>query len=101
MESHAIDMKKLERFAKAIAIMCNGECGYTYVIPKENKVFVCLGDSNPFEEEMLIQYMKDAIAKDYEKAELIDIQVENEGLPDSDGWYEFDGDSWIPYEYEE
>lgn len=97
-ESSAIDMKKLEQYAKAISIMCNGEYGDTYVFPKENKVFVCIGDSSPFEDEMLIQYMKGA--KDYKSEELIEIEVENEGLPEGDGWYELTQKGWRSWKYE-
>ncbi len=100
MESSAIDMNKLEQYAKAISIMCNGEYGDTYVIPKENKVFVCLGDSSPFDDEELIAYMRGAIAKDYDATDLIEIEVENECPPEGDGWYELTKKGWTPWKYE-
>ena len=48
---NAIDMKKLEAYAHAIGVCCNGEYGQVYFKPEENHVFVCLGDSTPFDYE--------------------------------------------------
>jgi len=83
-----IDFAKLQHYAYAIAILCNGEYGDVYLNEKENHVFVCLGDSHPFDEEMLEkEFMPMAIrAGGYENQKLIKITIENECGPGGEGW---------------
>lgn len=82
-----INYSKLLEYAKAISVLCNGEYGIVYYNEKQNHVFVCLGDSNPFHED-LQEYMKDAISKDYNSSKDITITIENECGPNSneEGW---------------
>lgn len=86
--SSPIDYKKLKEYADAIAVLCNGEYGNVYYNESENHVFVCLGDSNPFDTQYLEWYMKDAIAKDYNSQKDIKITIENECTPNKgeNGW---------------
>jgi|TARA_R110000851_G_scaffold251971_5_gene404527 hypothetical protein len=83
-----INIEKLIKYAEAIEVMCNGEYGVTYLHEEENKVFVMLGDSNPFDSEYLIMYMKEAISDGWRNADKIDIEIENEGGPSGEGWQE-------------
>ena len=87
--SSLIDEKKLKEYADAIAILCNGEYGNVFYNESQNHVFVCLGDSNPFGDQ-LEDYMKDAIAKDYNSQKHIKITIENESGPNTTegGWKE-------------
>ena len=85
--SSPIDEKKLKEYANAIAVLCNGEYGDVFYNESENHVYICLGDSNPFEEGMLKEYMTDAIRKgDYSNNKLIKITIENECHPTGDDW---------------
>ena len=73
----------------AINRCCNGEYGDIYYNEKDNHVFVCLGDSSPFDSESLEYYMKDAIAVEYNRSEEIKITIEHECGPNTDkesGW---------------
>lgn len=108
MSSEFIDIFKLERYATAILILCDGEYGDTYYNPKLNKVWVCIGDSNPFNWENRYEDLKltmsDAIVFDkyryaYEN-KLVDIEVEAEAIPGSefDGWFRWTGKEWIVYD---
>ena len=83
----AIDYKKLVAYANAIGVLCHGEYGDVYYDESANHVYVCLGDSNPFDESMLIEYMTGAIRKgDYSSEKLIKITVENECSPGGSNW---------------
>jgi hypothetical protein len=81
-----IDNQKLDDYARSIGILCNGEYGTVYHNELENSVFVCLGDSHPFDVDSLVEYMKDAISADYHTRDMIKIIIENECGPTGDGW---------------
>lgn len=81
-----IDMDKLFAYANAIEVLCNGEYGVVFYNENSHKVFVMLGDSNPFDSEYLMWYMKDAISKDYEASKEIEIEIDNEAYPSGEGW---------------
>jgi hypothetical protein len=84
-----IDIDKLIKISEAIQVLCNGEYGDVYFKEDENKVFVCLGDSNPFDSEFLEEFIKEAIAKNYDND--IHIEIDNECYPDdSDSWKRYD-----------
>ena len=89
-ESSPIDMAKLTNYANAIATICDGEYGHVYFDAKNNHVWVTLGDSNAFSDEMLKWGMRDAIKKNYEVPdEDILITVEHEETPNDDNdWIE-------------
>ena len=87
-----IDIEKLKIYSLGIAICCNGEYGQVYFNESENHVYVCLGDSNPFDEQSLIEYLKEAIhTGDYKTMEQIKVTVENEASPyKQEEWKVFD-----------
>lgn len=86
--SSPIDTNKLIDYAQAIETLCNGEYGQVYYNEEENHVFVILGDSNPFDKDMLAnEFMKGAIRKGgYENEKRINITIENESGPPGEGW---------------
>lgn len=79
IKSQYIDADKLLRYALGIQICCDGEYGQVFYNPKENHVFVCLGD--------------------YDNEDKINVTIENECYPnidDESGWLMFNGkDSFI------
>lgn len=88
-----VDMKKLETIALGIMQVCLGEYGYTYINPEQMKIAVVLGDANPFEIEGLEDWIKWEVIDGYKDAELIDVEVDAEWVPDNseEGWKRFDG----------
>ena len=97
-ESICIDLDKLKKFAKGIEICCNGEYGVTYYNPKENHVYIMLGDSNPFNDGFKY-YILYAISKNSTSEKLIKITIEHECFPTntSGNWLKFNGIDFIPY----
>ena len=89
-DKNPIDMDKLAKYAMGISLCCAGEYGDVYYKEEENHVFVCLGDSNPFDEESLIDYIKDAVSKDYDGYQRVKVTIENEAHPTGEGWQLFD-----------
>jgi len=84
-EQLVVDMAKLSAYAKAIAIICDGEYGHVFFDANHNHVWVTLGDSNAFNDEMLQWGMRDAIKRNYEiPNEDILITVEHEMDPPKD-----------------
>jgi len=95
VQNDVIDNDKLQRYATAIAIICNGEYGDVFYNPDQIKIFVCLGDANPFSED-LEYFMKDAVAIDYKQSDKISVEIENEvGCPNEPGWFKWTGNEWI------
>jgi hypothetical protein len=94
LKSSNIDIKKLEEYATGILIVCAGEYGYTYYHEETDKVFIMLGDANPFDEEYLKQFMLDDIKKSYKVEDNIQIQIEYEAGPTGDGWVKWNGKKW-------
>lgn len=84
-----IDLKKLKLYSNGIEICCNGEYGDVFYNEEENHIFVNLGDSSPFDDSYLEEYMKDAISKDYDSSKEIKITIENECGPSDDGWKKY------------
>ena len=64
-KENPINMEALKEYAKAIATICNGEYGITFYNEKEHKIFIILGDANPFEPDDLVWFMRDAIKKNW------------------------------------
>jgi len=82
-----IDVDKLIKYAEAISLICDGEYGDTYYHEEDNNIFICLGDSNPFDTEFLEWIMRDAIKTSYDVSDDdIDIEIENECGPSGEGW---------------
>jgi len=89
LETNPIDLDKLKRYSLAINTCCNGEYGEVYYNEKNNHVFVCLGDSSPFDREDLQHYMQEAIAINWEAQKKIKITIDNECGPNTEkepGW---------------
>ena len=91
--SKLIDEEKLIELAKSIAFICNGEYGTTYWNKEKDEVFICVGDSNPFDIAELERFTKEIIctSNDYKDEEKIKVTVENESGPDCTlpGWFKF------------
>lgn len=88
-DTNPIDIEKLKKYSLAINTCCNGEYGEVYYNEKDNHVYVCLGDSSPFDCDSLENYMQEAIAKNWESSKRIKITIENESGPNTDsetGW---------------
>ena len=86
-----ININKLTQYANAIAIICNGEYGSVYYNPKQQHVFICLGDSNPFDRESLMWTIRDAIKDSvWIDDDRIKITIENESLPTGTDWQVYD-----------
>lgn len=98
-----ISMEKLKQYANAISVICNGEYGSVYYNPTQQHVYVCLGDSNPFDLESLMEYIRDAIKDNgWIDDEKIKVTIENECMPTGDGWFVYDDykkHDFIPYKY--
>lgn len=89
--SNPIDLDKLKRYAYAIAILCNGEYGDVFYNETTNHIFVNLGDSNPFDDKYLEEYLKDAVTKSYDDSKKIKVTIDNECGPNTneEGWIRF------------
>ena len=82
-----INYKKLEEFAKGIEACCAGEYGDTFFNEEENHIFVCLGDSHPFDEKELESFIREAVTDNYDDYKLINVTIENECTPGKEnGW---------------
>ena len=95
-ESYLIDMKKLTEIAHGIELVCQGEYGSTYVNEEENKIAICLGDTNMFDMEILEEHLPYEVTEDYKDAKLIDCEVDCEWIPNTidGGWKEFKRGKW-------
>lgn len=89
-----VDMKEFEKFADALLLMCNGEYGNTYYNPTELKIGIVLGDSNPFDDDSLEDWMKNTIIKNYKHLDKLDIEIDCEWIPGHDGWLRWNGKKW-------
>lgn len=85
-----IDLNKLKELAKSISFICNGEYGTLYLNEKENKIWVCLGDANPFDEEYLEMFIKEIVATSYKVSDDIEIIIENEATPSDNNYKKID-----------
>lgn len=98
LKSTLIDVRKLEQYADGIAIVCGGEYGVTCFNPEKNKIWIMVGDANPFDETYLIEFLKEFVAVDF-KMDIfnqIHVEVEAEAMPGTDetGWYKWTGKNW-------
>lgn len=92
-----IDVKILTKFAMGIELVCYGEYGDTYYHPTENAIFICLGDSNPFDDKALKEFVLES-AKDFKYRDEISIEIENESQPNQgEGWMKFKKDKFISW----
>lgn len=83
--NNPIDIKKLNEYANAIGVLCNGEYGEVFYNENENHIFVCVGDANPFDIKSLEFFIKCAVAKDWKTQDQIKVTIEDECYPNDDG----------------
>lgn len=81
-----INIEKLIEYATAIKIVCAGEYGITYYNEEERHVYICLGDSHPFDTKDLREFILEYINKDWKFRDHIKITIENECYPSGDDW---------------
>jgi len=101
-DENPVNMDKLMAYTTAIETICNGEYGTVYYNEKSYKIFVCVGDANPFNFEDLEQFMKGAVAKDYDSEKKIEIEIGNESGPNDDkedGWKEIKEGKLVDLDY--
>ncbi len=82
-EKSFINYEKLLKLAESIKIICNGEYGDLYW-DKLNSIFICLGDSHPFDTDSLKYYILDNICDKYENQDKINIEIDHECYPGGD-----------------
>lgn len=87
--SNPINIEKLKVVAISIMVICAGEYGETYYKESDNHVFMCVGDSNPFNDR-LEEFIKDVICNNYNDKKNVKITIENEVYPNGDGWKKWD-----------
>jgi hypothetical protein len=87
-DNNPINYKKLVEYAKGIEICCTGEYGDVYYNESQNHIFVCLGDSNPFDDDSLSSFIKEAVVENYRDFDKVKVTIENECGPSSkeEGW---------------
>ncbi len=90
LETNPINLDKLKKYALGISLCCAGEYGITFYKESENHIFICLGDSNPFDDSMLKEYILDSVEKDYSYRKQIKITIENECYAPGDDWKKYD-----------
>jgi len=78
--SCVIDMEKLGKYAEGISLL-DIDYGITYVNEEQNKICISLGDSNPFDMEMLENQIPYEVTKGYKEAEKISIEIDCEFVP--------------------
>lgn len=85
--------------AKSIAFLCNGEYGTTYWNKSANKIFINVGDSNPFDIDYLKAFVKEILVDNYTDQKYVEVDIDNEcGPPTEIGWTVFnDKDKFIKY----
>jgi hypothetical protein len=90
-----IDMKRLQKFAEALHLMCNGEYGNTYYNKKELKLAIVLGDSNPFDIKALNDWIINTVVKKYDNIDKLNIEIDMEWVPGNVDWSYWNGKKWI------
>lgn len=90
-----IDETKLLNLANSIQTICNGEYGNTYWNKDTNSIFICLGDSNPFDDN-LDEWIKE-IVSDYSNHKDVNVEIDNECMPFGEGWFIFKNNKFIKY----
>lgn len=83
-----VDVDKLLKFAQDVYSICFGE-GYLYYNPKEFKISISLPDANLFDDESVIDVIKNNLIKDYDNEDKIVYEVDNEFVPSGEGWLRF------------
>lgn len=78
LENNYIDIKKLEEYAKSLSIICAGEDGNIWVSKDGTKIAISIGDSNPFDEKYLEEFIKSYVIKDYKNRDNVEIEIDTE-----------------------
>ena len=98
-KKNTIDVKELEKMAKGIELVCDGEYGATFYQPDSNSVFICVGDSHPFNLSDLKEFILNAIVDDYDDREKVNIEIEHESYPkEENGWLVYKNDNFETWE---
>ena len=87
-----VNMKSLEEFADGLMKVSMGEYGYTYINKSEMKIGIVLGDSNPFSDGGLEDWIENMCFKSWDGE--VEIEVDAEWQPSGEGWERFDGKKW-------
>jgi hypothetical protein len=86
-DKYPINIKRLNEYANAIKIICAGEYGQVYLNEEKKSVFICLGDSNPFEDGYITEFMRGYIKETHwVQDDEFEIIVECESGPPSNDW---------------
>jgi hypothetical protein len=88
-----VNMKQLEAFAVGLSNICMGEYGDTYINKEEKKIGIVLGDSNPFKEEYLKDWIENMCFESWGD-DKVEIEIDCEWQPSGDNWVRFDGEKW-------
>lgn len=78
LENNYIDIKKLKEYAKSLSIICAGEDGNIWVSKDGTKIAISIGDSNPFDEKQLEEFIKSYVINDYKKRDNVEIEIDTE-----------------------
>lgn len=78
LENNYIDIDKLKEYAKSLKIVCAYEDGNIWVSKDGAKIAVSIGDSNPFDEERLEEFIKMYVIPDYKNHDKVEIEIDNE-----------------------
>lgn len=95
-KSDIINVKLLTKFALAIELICNYEYGQTYINPETNNISVCLGDYNPFDIDILKDWILYTV-NDYKHINLVTIEIDCEFVPQNMS-YIFKNGKWEKYD---
>jgi len=84
----AVDMDKLEMFAKGLANICMGEYGNTYFNKEEMKIGIVVGDANPFDSfDTLEDWVRwECVDGPHDFIKEFDIEIDAEWQPSGDNW---------------
>ena len=87
LETNYIDIKKLKEYSKSLSIICAGEDGNIWVSKDGTKIAISIGDSNPFDEKYLEEFIKLYVIKDYKHRDKVEIEIDNEFSYDNNDEY--------------
>lgn len=87
LENNYINIDKLKEYAKSLKIICAGEDGNIWISKDGTKIAISLGDSNPFSEEHLEEFIKLYVIDNYNYRDKVYIEIDNEFTYDNNNDY--------------
>lgn len=87
LENIYININKLKEYAQSLSIVCAYEDGNIWVSKDGTKIAISLGDSNPFSEEHLEEFIKMYVIEDYKDHDKVEVEIDNEFSYDNDPDY--------------